>query len=128
MVRKKVIIIGGGIAGLSAAAELRGCQVTLLEAKKRFGGRIHTQSLQSGLVELGAEFIHGCNKSLINAVHAARLTTHPVSKRNQYFAAGKLESFPIWEKFGEMTECIDPKKRDESFLSFLETQSLDESI
>ena len=41
---KKVIIIGAGIAGLSAGYELTqlGHQVTILEARARPGGRIHT--------------------------------------------------------------------------------------
>ena len=41
---KKIIIIGAGITGLSAAFELTqlGHQVTILEARARPGGRIHT--------------------------------------------------------------------------------------
>ena len=41
---KKIIIIGAGIAGLSAGYELmqRGHEVTILEARNRPGGRIHT--------------------------------------------------------------------------------------
>ena len=61
--RKKIVIVGGGIAGLSAANYLvRGvADVTLLEAKTRFGGRIHTIMPDGHLVELGAEFLHGQN-------------------------------------------------------------------
>ena len=41
---KKVLIIGGGIAGLCAATELlrHGKEVCVLEAKMRLGGRIYT--------------------------------------------------------------------------------------
>ncbi|RAJ85389.1 monoamine oxidase [Chitinophaga dinghuensis] len=52
-----VIIIGAGAAGLMAAYTLikAGQAVTILEARDRIGGRIHTLDN----VELGAEFVHG---------------------------------------------------------------------
>jgi monoamine oxidase len=42
--RKKVIVIGAGLAGLSAAFELTqtGHDVTILEARTRSGGRVFT--------------------------------------------------------------------------------------
>ena len=90
---RSVIIIGGGIAGLSAANELlrNGCIVTVLEAKKRFGGRMHTIRDQKLPIELGAEFIHGKNKQLLNAIRAASLSTHEVPDANQLFENGKLK-------------------------------------
>jgi monoamine oxidase len=56
-------VIGGGAAGLAAAAELarHGRSVCVLEARDRLGGRILTRR-EPDLpvpVELGAEFIHG---------------------------------------------------------------------
>jgi monoamine oxidase len=63
MVNEKVLIIGAGACGLTAARELcrKGYQVTVLEGRGRAGGRIHT--LQDHefpkRLEAGAEFIHG---------------------------------------------------------------------
>jgi monoamine oxidase len=58
-----VIIIGAGAAGLMAANDLAktGKNITVLEAKNRLGGRIHTISHPgfSMPVEMGAEFEHG---------------------------------------------------------------------
>jgi monoamine oxidase len=56
-----VLIIGGGMAGLTAARHLTeaGLHVTLLEARDRLGGRIYTQHTAQYPVELGAEFVHG---------------------------------------------------------------------
>ncbi|SPO35254.1 uncharacterized protein PSFLO_00725 [Pseudozyma flocculosa] len=77
-----VVVLGGGIAGLTAARNLaaHGINVTLLEARNRLGGRIHTSHFHHGghdgdqgctspspstaattsrPVDLGASFIHG---------------------------------------------------------------------
>lgn len=41
---RRVFVLGAGLAGLSAALELvdAGCDVTVLEARSRPGGRVHT--------------------------------------------------------------------------------------
>lgn len=59
-----IIIIGAGASGLMAAAHLAeaGLSVTILEARNRIGGRIHTVetgSESNDYYEAGAEFIHG---------------------------------------------------------------------
>jgi monoamine oxidase len=63
-----VVILGAGIAGLSAADALarRGHEVLLLEARDRLGGRIDTRR-ESGwpiAIEAGAEFMHGISPAL----------------------------------------------------------------
>jgi monoamine oxidase len=57
-----VIVIGAGIAGVSAAKELtkNGIPVILLEGRDRTGGRLHSTTLANGAhFELGAQFFHG---------------------------------------------------------------------
>ena len=57
-----VLVIGAGIAGLSAAWHLReaGVAATVLEARDRIGGRVWTDRDFAGFpVEFGAELIHG---------------------------------------------------------------------
>lgn len=59
--KKKVIIIGAGIAG-SAAAQLlqsEGYEVQILEARNRIGGRILTNRERGYPIELGAAWMHG---------------------------------------------------------------------
>jgi oxygen-dependent protoporphyrinogen oxidase len=52
----RVTIIGGGLAGLTAAFRLRGrCEVTLIEAEPRLGGQISTELKQGFVIERGAE-------------------------------------------------------------------------
>ncbi len=58
----KVLVIGAGIAGLSAAWHLReaGIAATVLEARDRIGGRVWTNRDFADIpVEFGAELIHG---------------------------------------------------------------------
>ena len=62
--KKKVIIIGGGIAGLACARELKDVytdiDVTILEESDRLGGRIRSYTADDGTVlALGAHYIHG---------------------------------------------------------------------
>jgi len=58
-----VVVVGAGFAGLCAALTLRdnGIDVTVIEARDRVGGRVHSDRLSNGTVfERGAEFVlHG---------------------------------------------------------------------
>ncbi|CCA73069.1 related to anon-37cs protein [Serendipita indica DSM 11827] len=61
----EVIIIGAGVAGLSAAYRILtkrpGTKLLMLEARERVGGRVHSVDVGNGSVDLGASFIHGVN-------------------------------------------------------------------
>ena len=56
-----VVVIGGGLAGLAAAARLSeaGVSVTLLEPRGRLGGRVYTERAAShgSPLDLGAEWL-----------------------------------------------------------------------
>src|ERR1700722_18692510 len=59
-----VIVVGAGMAGLSAASELRalGLDVFVLEARNKIGGRVDTDyEFAAHPIERGAEFVHGEN-------------------------------------------------------------------
>ncbi|KAG7190625.1 hypothetical protein KM043_006709 [Ampulex compressa] len=67
--RKKVVIIGAGIAGLAAAKTLEDANFKnylLLEAQERIGGRIHSIPWNKSWIECGAQFLHGDQSSLGN--------------------------------------------------------------
>lgn len=55
----RVAVIGGGPAGLVAAAHLvrAGLRVDLFEARHRVGGRVYTRKLQGAVVNGGATFV-----------------------------------------------------------------------
>ncbi len=56
-----LIVVGAGVAGLSAARALHdgGFEVLVLEARDRIGGRTWTRELDGAQVEMGAMYIHG---------------------------------------------------------------------
>ena len=62
--KKRVIIIGAGVCGLTCARELskfsKDIDLVILEASDRIGGRICSYTTDDGTVlELGAHYIHG---------------------------------------------------------------------
>lgn len=63
----KVAIVGAGISGLAAAVQLvqAGCtDILLLEAQDQAGGRIRSEQVAAGYVDLGAQWLHGDNNAL----------------------------------------------------------------
>ncbi len=72
-----VIVLGAGIAGLTAARQLAiaGLRVHVVEARNRVGGRIFSHNVGQEVVELGAEFVHGKPPILWNLMEEAGLQT-----------------------------------------------------
>jgi len=65
--KKKILIIGGGISGLYLAYRLKkeGFFVKLLEANTRIGGRIYTKNVHNTKIELGATWLWKYNEELL---------------------------------------------------------------
>ena len=76
-----IVVIGAGAAGLMAARELSlaGRKVTILEARDRCGGRIHSlPAAEFGYpAEGGAEFVHGEAPVTRSLVREAELSLLP---------------------------------------------------
>jgi monoamine oxidase len=58
--RSRVVVVGAGLAGLTAAEALKraGIEVAVFETRDRVGGRVWSHTMDNGaVVELGAEFV-----------------------------------------------------------------------
>ncbi len=70
-----LVVLGAGLAGLSAARDLvaGGADVLVLEARNRVGGRVEQVTLDDGrIVQLGGEVIGNATHGLPGAGRRAR--------------------------------------------------------
>jgi monoamine oxidase len=108
---QRVIIVGGGLAGLVAARDLiaRGADVQLLEARHRLGGRVWTvtdNEFSETPIELGGEFIDSDHDAIRALCREFRLTLQPVLRHGFGMALdvnGRVRLFngqrTIWNGF-----------------------------
>jgi len=82
--RKDVVVIGAGLAGLSCARRLAdaGASVTVLERAKGVGGRCATRHVDGMPIDFGVVFFHGSDPAFVKAVE----TVH---------GASVLEGWPL---------------------------------
>ena len=88
---KKVVVVGAGLAGLSAAYELvqAGHEVTILEARGRPGGRVHTlrEPFSDGLhADAGAMSVNESHNWTMKYVKLFDLTLDPVVSSGRAYA------------------------------------------
>ncbi|XP_062070569.1 peroxisomal N(1)-acetyl-spermine/spermidine oxidase [Lepus europaeus] len=97
----RVLVVGGGIAGLGAAQRL--CRhpasphLRVLEATARAGGRIRSERSFGGVVEVGAHWIHGPSQGNPVFQLAARyglLGERELSEENQLLETGGHVGLP----------------------------------
>jgi monoamine oxidase len=106
-----VLIVGAGVAGLAAAAELAssGRRVTVLEARDRIGGRILTlhPDEADAPIELGAEFVHGHPPELLRLLQEANAPLQKVGGTDACFRDGTLSACPENKAFELLDELAD---------------------
>lgn len=119
-----VLIVGAGVAGLAAAADLSrsGVQVRVIEARDRIGGRIftaHPPNLEIA-VELGAEFVHGRSPETFdliesNGIVAARIHGQPWCSNRAGIARCNF-----WERIEKVLDAMQKASPGQSFQQFLD--------
>ena len=108
--RPRVIVIGGGIAGLAAAARLSGADgstpsaaVTLLEAGDRLGGKLRSGELAGIPVDLGAESMLARRPEAVALARAVGLGTAlqpPATAKAAIWTRGELRPMPTGHLMG----------------------------
>jgi monoamine oxidase len=93
-----VVIVGGGLAGLTAARDLTadGWSVILLEARNRPGGRVYGMPLGDGTTsEGGAEFIGPTQDRIAALAAELGVDTFPTynTGKNVYYRSGKRSTY-----------------------------------
>jgi monoamine oxidase len=116
-----VIILGAGVAGLSAAIELSqaGMKVSILEARNRVGGRILTDPATRIPIELGAEFLHGLAPEIWEPVQEHNLEVAEADGDNWCFRNGRLGPCDFFEDVDKIIRKMKDRPSDQSFLRFL---------
>ncbi|MFM8802342.1 MAG: FAD-dependent oxidoreductase [Planctomycetia bacterium] len=89
--RPHVVVVGGGLAGLSAAAALTaaGVRVTVLEARRRAGGRAASfeDPVAGGLVDACQHVAMGCCTNFLDLCRQAGLADALRRDRTLWFSA-----------------------------------------
>ena len=126
-----VVIVGAGVAGLAALAQLdrAGCRVLCIEARDRIGGRVFTEhDLLSPLpIELGAEFIHGRPPEILEIVQSAPLGIYDCADASVHIKDGVIQGpDDAWEPVGRVMDdmrATAERDEDQPFSTFLAQSS-----
>jgi monoamine oxidase len=105
-----ILIVGGGIAGLTIAAELarRRHNVLLLEYYPNFGGRIATfRDPEVGQYEIGAGRIFHKHARVHNLIKKYKLHTYPISTES-YFDSTKNDFLELFTPLRRVLETLSP--------------------
>ena len=127
-----MVVIGAGVAGLTAARELtrQGLSVTVVEARDRTGGRVYTvRDFCSHPVEAGAEFVHAADAETWPEIRAARLAVRKcaLTLRSMFNLGGRTRWLPwhllhpgVWSSFSILRHLARARAPDMSARDFID--------
>ena len=118
-----VIIVGAGVAGLSAACELskQDLSILMVEARDRIGGRVYTERDQhlDAPIEFGAEFVHGKPAEIWDRSKDFAKTLIEAEGDHWCSSINGLSRCDFFDQVNDILKKMSDKSRDESFSEFL---------
>ena len=120
-----ILIVGAGASGLAAAYELSLVKkkVIVLEARNRIGGRVHSIKDErfEGIVETGAEFIHGKLPVTFNLLKKGNIKHHSAEGKIWEIEKGEIarkkDFIEGWNKLMKRLEALDEDMPITQFLN-----------
>lgn len=128
----KIIIIGGGVGGLSSAIELasKGIEVDLIDPNSELGGKIHQTSFNGVMIDSGPTvltmkwvFESLFNKAGTRLDDEIKITKLNTIARHVWSKNEQLDLFADRNKSAEAIKNFSSKKEADRFLSFCNLSS-----
>ena len=135
----RVVVVGAGLAGLTAATDLAqaGCDVTVLEARGRVGGRTHGVEVAPGAwIDGGAAYLGDRHTALDKLIRDAGLRTVPttmdgasrfvlgtgqVTRDGRFPPLNAVALGELFDLLEELVAAVDPREPWRSSISDTET-------
>lgn len=142
----RVIVVGAGMAGLTAARTLHdaGVEVIVLEAQDRIGGRMQTLNVGGARVDVGAAWLHGVNGNpLADFADAHGLAYHKHDTETNYLtidaatgvvddntvAAAEAEVDAFWDALPDLQRQLGAQASvSDALAHFLDTLSESDEV
>ncbi|KAL1501375.1 hypothetical protein ABEB36_006705 [Hypothenemus hampei] len=128
-IKKQVVIVGAGLAGLGAAHTLINNGITdfcILEAQSQAGGRIKTIEVEGKPLDLGAQWMHGQNNYLYQLARKNNLLSDIVSEEGLGIyvrSNGEIvDPFTVEKVRFKMGQLFDQCNKGESVEAYIEQQ------
>lgn len=121
--QRRIVVVGAGLAGLTAACELEadGAEVTVIEARDRVGGRVWTirdALVQGQQAEAGGDLIDHDQEAILTLARRLRLDLLPVLRSGFAFVRGdaRRRRAPPRARHGAfwaaIQQALEPQIRD----------------
>lgn len=106
--RADVIVVGAGLAGLTAARELTnaGLEPLVLEARDRPGGRTQAAEIEGVTIDLGGEWVDAAHSEIRGLADDLGIRLHPFERKKEnarWYVRGALHSeMPLSDRDAEV--------------------------